>query len=59
MKYKQIVTITLEGNSFPDLVRIANKYFLVKPRTSENDPDNAERFVRVSMTKEDLSENVL
>ena len=55
-KYKQKVTITLESNSYPDLVRIANKYFLAKPKKKENDPES-KRFVGISMTKENLSDS--
>ena len=55
-KHKQIVTITLESNSLPDLVRIANKYFLAKPKKSENDPEkDKDRYVSLSMTKENIN----
>lgn len=55
-KHKQIITITVESNSFQDLVRLANKYFLAKIKTSENDPNDKNRYVSISMTKE-MQEN--
>lgn len=53
-KYEMRVTVTLQSDSYPDLQRIANKYFLAPIPKSENiSPKHAKGdYVAISTSKE-------
>lgn len=49
-KYKRKVTITLQSNSFSDLMRLAAKYYSQKTYNNENNVKDKDSYVSINST---------